>query len=244
MLGFQPFQRPTGRGAARGRTARAGRPVRGIWLLVAAVAAAGSCAPRGGGQGGRTPEFHGTRLVPPVERPDFALADARGGRFDFRRETDGDLALLYFGYTHCPDVCPVQMRNIAAALRDLPYEVSRRTRVVFVTVDPARDTADRLREWLAGFDSSFVGLRGDPQEVARIERSVGVVPAVAEDSTGTGGAIGHAAQVIAFTPDGLAHLAYPFGTRQQAWAEDIPRLLSAYPAPDSGSSAAAASGAP
>ncbi|MEE8487356.1 MAG: SCO family protein, partial [Gemmatimonadota bacterium] len=68
----------------------------------------------------------------PPTRPDFVLADARGGEFDFRAETDGFLTLLFFGYTHCPDVCPIHMSSIAEVKRDLGVELARRIRVVFV----------------------------------------------------------------------------------------------------------------
>ena len=93
---------------------------------------------------------------------------------------------------------------------------------MFVTTDPARDTPEKLQTWLANFDPSFIGLRGTPEQVKAIEKSVGVAPAVAgaPDSSGSY-EVGHAAQVIAFTPDDSAHVVYPFGTRQADWAHDL-----------------------
>ncbi len=196
-----------------------------VLLLFATAAGAAACAR---GRAAEDPAaLRGTVLGTPLMKPDFTLADTRGRPFDFRRETAGKLALVYFGYTHCADVCPVHMGNIAAVLRTMPYEVTSRTRVIFITVDPARDTPAVLRRWLDHFDSRFVGLRGSDSEVARIEHALHVAVAVEDSAShGSGGyGVGHAAQVVAFTPDGLAHVIYPFGTRQQDWEHDLPALL-------------------
>ena len=97
---------------------------------------------------------------------DFALTDHTGKPRtlgDFK----GKVVVLFFGYTHCPDVCPLHMANIAAVLRRMPAEDRARVVTVFVTTDPERDTPMRLREWLANFDASFVGLTGTKDELAR-----------------------------------------------------------------------------
>jgi protein SCO1/2 len=169
--------------------------------------------------------YRGAMLAHAIPRPSFTLTDTRGQPFDFRAKTDSTVTLLFFGYLNCPDVCPVHMTNIASVMRTMPYEVTRNIRVVFVTTDPARDTPAKLETWLAGFDPSFIGLRGTPEQVTAIEKSVGVAPAVAgaPDSSGDY-EVGHAAQVIAFTPDDSAHVVYPFGTRQADWVHDLPLL--------------------
>ena len=79
------------------------------------------------------------------------------------------MALLFFGYTWCPDVCPIHMANIGQAMKSIPTEDRHRVEVVFVSTDPARDTPERIREWLDVFDRSFVGLRGTLEEVNRIQ---------------------------------------------------------------------------
>jgi protein SCO1/2 len=170
--------------------------------------------------------FRGTALAHAVPRPSFTLTDTHGQPFDFRAKTDDTVTLLYFGYLNCPDVCPVHMTNIAAVLRNLPYDVTGKVRVVFITTDPARDTPEKLGAWLANFDSSFIGLRGTPEQVKAIETSVDVAPAAlgAPDSSGAY-EVGHAAQVLAFTRDDSAHVVYPFGTRQMDWAHDLPLLV-------------------
>lgn len=173
-------------------------------------------------------EWRGRLLEAPVERPDFTLMDTEGQPFDFHAATAGRLTFLFFGYTNCPDVCPVHMANLGAVLARLPFEERRRIDVVFVTTDPARDTPARMREWLDRFDRRFIGLYGDTAEVNRIQAALGVAPARPGDPRPDGSYdVGHAAQVIAFTPDDRAHIVYPFGTRQEDWIRDIPRLLDA-----------------
>ncbi len=111
--------------------------------------------------------YRGALLSEPQEKVDFTLSDSEGRPFNFRERTDGFVTLLFFGYTHCPDVCPIHMANIAAVLDDLPFELRRQFRVVFVTTDPERDTAERLRGWLDNFDTSFIGLRGAQRRSAK-----------------------------------------------------------------------------
>ena len=182
------------------------------WILPALLAAACGrpAADRPLSPGG----FVGAELIPPRPKPEFVLTG-----------TDGYLTLLFFGYTHCPDVCPVHMANIAAVLKRLPVDVGRAVRVVFVTTDPARDTQARLRQWLDAFDPSFIGLTGTPTQLEQVQTAAGVLPAEPDTTAGPDYTVGHAAQVIAYTPDNLERVMYPFGTRQADWAHDIPLLV-------------------
>lgn len=169
--------------------------------------------------------FRGIMLQRPVEKGDFTLTATDGQPYDFRAETEGFITLLFFGYTTCPDVCPVHMANLAAVIKDFPKDVRQQIKVVFVTTDPERDTPARIREWLDAFDTQFVGLAGSREEVNRIQTSLGLPPAVSQDRPGGGYAVGHASQVLAFGRDNIARLAYPFGTRQADWAYDLPKLV-------------------
>lgn len=171
-------------------------------------------------------EFQGEPLLKPVERPDFTLSDTDGRPYAFLEETRGRVALLFFGYTHCPDVCPIHMATIGQVIQRVPIEDRRRVEVVFVSTDPDRDTPERIREWLDAFDPSFVGLRGTLEEVNRIQNQVGLPASLADEPDEDGNyLVGHAASVLAFSADGPARLRYPFGTRQAAWANDLPILL-------------------
>ncbi len=190
-----------------------------ILIEMLAIAGCGISAESGGSA------YRGAMLGKAVPRPSFTLTDTHGQPFDFRAQTDDTVTLLFFGYLSCPDVCPVHLSNIATVMRGLPYEVTGKIRVVFVTTDPARDTPEKLHAWLAGFDPSFVGLRGTPEQIKAIEKMVDVAPAVAAAPDSAGAyEVGHAAQVLAFTRDDSAHVVYPFGTRQADWAHDLPLL--------------------
>ena len=203
-------------------------------LCAAVVAAACRAESRAGArEPDPPPAFQGRILAEPIPRPDFTLPDTRGEPFDFFEGTRGKVALLFFGYTHCPDVCPVHMGNIAAVLGDLPQPQRRRVEVVFVSTDPERDTPERIRSWLDRFDRGFVGLRGSRAEIDSIQRSLGLPPSVVEPRAVDGAyTVGHAAQVLAFSLDGPARIVYPFGTRQADWAHDLPLLIAGeVPAP-------------
>ncbi|HEU4647880.1 MAG TPA: SCO family protein [Gemmatimonadales bacterium] len=196
------------------------RAALGLLLGAAGCKAAASPATRA--------ELHGAQLTPPKPKPDFTLTSFDGKPFHFRQETDGYLTLLFFGYTHCPDVCPVHMANLGAVMKKLPARVTERVRVVFVTTDPRRDTPDRLKSWLGHFDPTFIGLTGSDSAIRQAEQATGMPPAQI-DTTGSKGfndyGVGHAAFVIAYTPDNLMRVMYPSGIRQSDWAEDLPRLV-------------------
>jgi protein SCO1/2 len=165
-------------------------------------------------------------LTAPIAKPSFTLTDYNGKPFDFGRETDNKVALLFFGYTHCPDVCPLHMANIAAVLKQMPWEERSHVQVVFVTTDPERDTPARLKEWLGAFDPSFVGLTGTKAQLATAQQSLGLGEAQREylNNDSSTYYLAHAAMVYAFARDGYAYLIYPFGIRQEDWANDLPLL--------------------
>jgi protein SCO1/2 len=197
-------------------------------LTGAVMGLALACGPAGGGDGaaGGAGDLRGRVLPQPLAKPEVVFQDTEGRPYDLRRQTDGFVTLLFFGYTHCPDVCPVHMANIAAVLKELPPSATTRVKVLFVTTDPARDTPERLRTWLAQFDPTFIGLTGDTGTVNRAQAAVQLPPSQQGEVDSAGNyLVGHAAAVVAFTPDGLARAMYPFGIRQADWAHDIPLLL-------------------
>jgi protein SCO1/2 len=179
-----------------------------------------------------TADIRAPKLVQAIPRPGFILTRTDGTPFNFRDETRGTLTFLFFGYTNCPDVCPLHMQNIAAVLDSLPGDAARRVRFVFVTTDPERDTPEKLASWLAGFDSTFIGLSGDAVALEVAQRSVGAPIAGKEAADSSGGyGVMHAAQLFAFTPDDSAHVVYPWGVKREDILSDIPKLLGLYPAP-------------
>jgi protein SCO1 len=216
-------------GSARTRTTLVSIPILGIALLWVGLTAVGqdARAAREARAAGAAQEFRGNVLPEPLPKPEFTLTDMYGRPFDFAAETDGRLTLLFFGFTTCPDICPVHMANIAAVLEDLPEPLRRQISVIFVSADPERDTPERMQEWLGVFNRSFIGLRGSVEEVNDVLSALSMPPVVHGPVDERGSySVGHAAHVLAFTPDGYLRVLYPFGTRQADWAVDLLKLTS------------------
>ncbi len=199
--------------------------LRAALALTLAALAAGACSATDGERAAERPRLRGTPLDPPLARADFTLTDTEGEPFDFVDRTQGRLTLLFFGYTFCPDVCPVHMANLGQVLERFSLEVRQRVRVVFVSTDPDRDSPERIRTWLDGMGKGFIGLRGPLDEVNRIQALFDLPPAVVPSGVTGDYTVGHAAQILVFTPDDSARWAYPFGTRQADWLHDLPALL-------------------
>lgn len=198
--------------------------IRHLGLATALVVGVTGC--RGGDEVTRD-AFAGVSLADPPTMPAMSLPDQRGAAFHLADSTRGHVTLLFVGYTHCPDVCPVHLANLAAVIRDLSPSQSRRLRTVFVTADPERDTAERLREWLGAIHPDFVGLRGTREQVNALEAALGLPASVVEPGESAEEYfVGHASQVLAFDETGIARATYPWGVRQRDWRRDLPRLLS------------------
>ena len=90
---------------------------------------------------GAEAKYRGGLVSPPLPKPKFYATDTSGAPFDFAAKTQGYTTLLFFGYTHCPDMCPLQMSTIAQALKKIPPASADRFKVVFVTTDPERDSS-------------------------------------------------------------------------------------------------------
>lgn len=206
--------------------------------LLALAACNQSDTPRGEGAsadsarvaGQTSAVFNGPTLTEARPKPNFVFTSVDGTAYDFRRETAGKLTYLFFGYTHCPDVCPLHMANLGAVYRKLSPSERQRIRVVFVTTDPERDTPQRLRTWLNNFSPDFVAVGAPLEQLNALQQSMGMPPAARETAPAgsPAGAYGvaHGAAVLTFTPDDSLRVLYPFGTRQEDFASDIPRLLS------------------
>ncbi|MEU9994698.1 SCO family protein [Streptomyces sp. NPDC050848] len=168
-----------------------------------------------------------TVLDRPFTKPDLVLTDTRGQKFDLRAQTKGKPTLIYFGYTHCPDVCPLTMSNIAVAKKQLPKADQDKLQVVFVTTDPERDTSAELAKWLpAAGDPSFVGLTGDFSTIqaGALKMGIGISPAKKEKN---GSVVSmHGAQVIAFSPTtDQGYVLYGEDTTVDDYAKDLPKLI-------------------
>lgn len=170
--------------------------------------------------------FVGNELAKPVPKPDFTFTDSRGKSFNLDSATAGKVTLVFFGYTNCPDICPVHLANLAAVLDKMPDSVQDRVAVVFITTDPARDSLPVLDAWVHGFDPTFIGLTASDSVVNAAQHAM-QLPAAIKGAVDKKGEypVGHAAAVIAFTRDGEGRVAYAPGTRQRDWAHDLPLLV-------------------
>ena len=198
-------------------------------LLAFAVllAGCGSGAQRSLGAAHATSDTQLRGLVPePLPHlPDFTLTDTAGRPFNLTAAARGKLTYLYFGYTHCPNACPATMSDLSYAVRLQPAALRRRVEVVFVTVDPRRDTRPALRAWLDHYSADFVGLTGTPAEIAAAELAAGVPPAPPEPRGHGNYAVAHSSLLFAYSPDGRSHVVYSQGFRPADYAHDLPLLL-------------------
>ncbi|WP_369247722.1 SCO family protein [Streptomyces sp. R41] len=167
-----------------------------------------------------------TILDKPFEKPDLVLTDTNGKKYDLRAQTKGRPTLIYFGYTHCPDVCPLTMNNLAVAKKQLPKVQQDKLRVVFVTTDPGRDTPSALGKWLKGIDSDFVGLTGDFATIQAGARTLGIsIEPTSKDKNGKLVSV-HGTQVIAFSPktDG-GYALYGEDATVDDYTKDLPKII-------------------
>ena len=139
----------------------------------------------------------------------FHLIDDRGRPVSGARYR-GQVAVLYFGYTHCPDVCPTTLAHLTVVLQNLG-QLADRVRVLFVSVDPRRDTPAVLREYVHAFGPHIVGLTGTPDEIARVAKRYRVAYSYGRPDAQGNYTVNHSAALFVFDAQGRARL---LGTQQ------------------------------
>ncbi|MBA0052727.1 SCO family protein [Streptomyces sp. AJS327] len=169
----------------------------------------------------------GIVLQQPREKPDLTLTDTEGKKYDLVKETKGQPTLLYFGYTNCPDACPLMMSNLAVAKSKLTREQQKKLKVVFVTSDPKRDTTKRLDKWLRMQDADFLGLTGDFDTIQAAAQSVNVALEPPYKKKNGDIVSTHGKELLVFSPkDDRGHVLY---TEKDATPEvlekDLPKLI-------------------
>jgi len=169
-------------------------------------------------------QFKGAILTPVKPAADFTLTAQDGTEFRLSQER-GKVVALWFGYTFCPDVCPMTLSELLQAWRRLDKS-GQRFRIVFVTVDPERDTPARLREYAKGFGGGFTALTGPADQLARVRKAYGVV-AEKHVVAGTSAAylMDHSAFVYLVDPSGQLRVMFPFGMSVDDMVHDIKLLL-------------------
>jgi protein SCO1/2 len=167
--------------------------------------------------------FLGAEPVAPYTMPDVTLTATNGEPFNLIVDTGYPNTIVFYGYTHCTEVCPLVMSDLTSAYLQLPTEVRDDTQVVFITTDPARDTVPVLREYLDHYDEDFVGLTGDLDDITTAAQAMGVAIEGMKELPSGGYNVGHGAQVIGFH-DNQAPVIWTEGTSADVMATDIEEL--------------------
>lgn len=175
---------------------------------------------------GASTAWAGELQKPPLEPPDVTFTDMNGQPFPFREKTKGKLSVLFFGYTNCPDVCPVFLTSFARAIEAIGSGPGSEAQLLFVGVDVQRDTPEQLKTFLGRINPTFLGLTGTEKVIAQANSAVYNPPIVIEDDPDGDGVylVGHSSRVFPFTADGVAHRIYPADVRQSELVRDLPRL--------------------
>lgn len=211
--------------APAGPSTRIGKLIGGAVLAVIAIAAVVLLVNRS-----QEPAytFHGGVFTPAAAAAPLDLTDQNGEPFSLD-QVKGDVALIYFGYTTCPDVCPTTLTDFQAVKEDLGAEADRVT-FVMVTIDPERDTPAKLKEYLGFFDSGIIGLRGDTAQTEQVSQDYGVtVKRVEYPDSATKYLLDHTALVYLIDPVGRLLLTFPYGTDPALIAQDVLHVLKAQP---------------
>ena len=167
--------------------------------------------------------FHGTVINPPLPVTDFSLQTANEEVFRLS-EQKGKIVLLFFGYTSCPDVCPVTLATFKQ-VNDNLGEDAQKVRFVMITADPDRDTPDKVAEYAARFNPEFIGLSGDMTALASIWKELGVFVEKQESDSAAGYLVSHTASVFVLNQSGSLFMTFPYGTTATEIADDIRQIL-------------------
>lgn len=168
--------------------------------------------------------YQGSLIDPPVEAPQFELSDVNGQQFQLS-ELNGQVVIMFFGYTSCPDVCPVTLTEFLRIRSKLGNQADK-VSFVFVTVDPERDTPERMKKYLTNFDPGIIGLTGERPELESVWSSYGVYEAKLEGGSEGNYLVDHSSRVYVIDAEGNLLLTYLFGTEYQTIAEDVRHLVS------------------
>ncbi len=171
----------------------------------------------------RNYSYQGSLIDPPVPAADFSLPDQNGNPFRLSAQ-EGQVVLIFFGYTHCPDVCPVTLSEYKQIKQKLGEQADR-VRFLFITVDPERDTLEQLQAYLPNFDPSFIGLGGTREQLEPVWQAYGVYQAKRETTSAGGYLVDHTSRIYLVDPMGNWKLTYPFGMDVEKIVNDIQHVL-------------------
>jgi protein SCO1/2 len=182
------------------------------------------------------PAYPGATVLPKsaaVGKPDVVMTDTAGQPYNVATETRGKVTLLYFGYTHCPDLCPYNMALAAEAIHGLPPAMRRDVTMVFVTTDPTRDTPPVIKRWLSSFtqqfpgDPAFVGLTAPQSRIHAAEKQIHMLLSYAaqiDSKTGKYDVV-HAAYTQVYSQSGASHLQVNYTTSPADYTKTLEDLI-------------------
>jgi protein SCO1/2 len=207
----------------KGRSSRAiaagsPRPWRAGAAILAAVLvlALAACAPS-------APKFLASDVTGSAFGQDFSLPD-QNGKLRTLADFRGKVVVVFFGYTHCPDVCPTTLAELAETMKRLGADADR-VQVLFVTVDPARDTPEVLAQYMPAFDKRFLALRGDADQLAATAKAFKVIYQKQPGTTPGNYTMDHSAGTYIYDPQGRLRLYVSYGQGPDVFTHDIKALL-------------------
>ena len=172
----------------------------------------------------RPATLSGGVLNPALPASNFSLTRHDGSKFELYQYR-GKIILLFFGYTSCPDVCPVTMAELRQAISKLDEEGAAQVKVVFVAVDPERDTPERIQEYADHFSPDFIGLSGSLEELKTVWDAYGVYREVEKTDSALDYLVSHTARIYLIDKSGNLRLTYAFGTSPDDIAHDLKILV-------------------
>ena len=187
----------------------------GLLLSFSAVACTGGLS--------APPELNGTEYSEPRETPQVTLQNAAGESVSLQ-ELRGKVVPIYFGYTFCPDVCPLSMANLARVQREIDDE-GEQIQVLMITVDPDRDTPAVVQNYVESFHPTFIGLSGTEEQIAAAADPFGVFYEAAEGSAATGYLVDHTARIFVLDKSGELRVTYAFDAPIEDIAADMRKLI-------------------
>lgn len=196
----------------------------GLFSIVLILVLLGGCARPAAGPAPESSMEQGTRIEPPVQLSDFTLPSSLGRDLSLS-ELRGKPVALFFGYTFCPDVCPMTLSELKRVKAELGAD-GERLQVVFVSVDGARDTPEVLARHLAAFDPDFIGLQGDDATLRRIGPEYGLYyKRNTPEGTSAAYLVDHSSATYLIDAEGRLRIVYSFGTSPEVIAAGVRELL-------------------
>lgn len=174
---------------------------------------------------GKPDQFRGTYYVEPYPvAGEIDLARADGSVFKLSEERGG-VVLLFFGYTSCPDVCPTTLADMKLAIEALKPAEAEQIKVVFITVDPERDTPERAQEYVNHFSASFIGLSGDESELTKVWSDYGIFREKVDSESATGYLVNHTARILLIDRNGDLRISFPYDAPVEDIIHDLKLIL-------------------